>query len=317
MSPADQAPLLDPPAPFQALEIDDPDLMEELSVADGWQAPRYTQLTASPFRALYGTRLLSSGAVHTEQFSPRIHVSAAPPKGMTTVGLRFRDAGPCRLGGREVGLDQVVIVTDRRDVEFNSLDGTRMLYFDFSGRRLEQLAALFGEKGRPAMGGGVLTVGQATVDRLRRQGLALLESDSFRGLAEGESHLLAKLATLRQGEVARPLAPRRRSRIVSVARDFIESRLAEPLRVEDLCAVTGATYRTLHRSFQEILGVSPIAYIKARRLRRTRAALLAADRYRATVTRVAHDHGFAHLGRFSRDYRRMFGETPSLTLASR
>jgi AraC family ethanolamine operon transcriptional activator len=33
------------------------------------------------------------------------------------------------------------------------------------------------------------------------------------------------------------------------------------------------------------------------------------------VGQVAGDWGFYHLGQFSRDYRRLFGESPSATLA--
>ena len=32
------------------------------------------------------------------------------------------------------------------------------------------------------------------------------------------------------------------------------------------------------------------------------------------VARLALDYGFAHLGRFSQDYRKLFGEPPSQTL---
>jgi AraC-like DNA-binding protein len=38
------------------------------------------------------------------------------------------------------------------------------------------------------------------------------------------------------------------------------------------------------------------------------------DRPEWRVTRTALAFGFAHLGRFSASYRRMFGETPSETL---
>jgi AraC-like DNA-binding protein len=41
---------------------------------------------------------------------------------------------------------------------------------------------------------------------------------------------------------------------------------------------------------------------------------LAAPRPGTTVTRVALDCGFTHLGRFSQEYVRRFGERPSETL---
>jgi len=44
-----------------------------------------------------------------------------------------------------------------------------------------------------------------------------------------------------------------------------------------------------------------------------RALLLAQDR-NVTVTEIATDFGFAELGRFSVEYRAVFGECPSATL---
>jgi AraC-like DNA-binding protein len=45
-----------------------------------------------------------------------------------------------------------------------------------------------------------------------------------------------------------------------------------------------------------------------------RRALLRADPAAATVTGIATDHGFWELGRFSVEYRALFGEMPSASL---
>ena len=50
------------------------------------------------------------------------------------------------------------------------------------------------------------------------------------------------------------------------------------------------------------------------RLSEARRALLAADCKRITVTEIATEFGFLELGRFSVEYRKVFGESPSKTL---
>jgi len=50
------------------------------------------------------------------------------------------------------------------------------------------------------------------------------------------------------------------------------------------------------------------------RLSQVRQALLSSRDQFVTVTEVATGFGFAELGRFSVEYRRVFGESPSATL---
>jgi AraC family ethanolamine operon transcriptional activator len=65
--------------------------------------------------------------------------------------------------------------------------------------------------------------------------------------------------------------------------------------------------------YPNFANVTPKQYIVATRLVGVRRALLNA-RPGAKITSVANDWGFWHLGRFSSDYKRMFGELPSQTL---
>ena len=50
------------------------------------------------------------------------------------------------------------------------------------------------------------------------------------------------------------------------------------------------------------------------RLSQVRRALLSARDHIVTVTEIATGFGFAELGRFSVEYRKVFGESPSATL---
>jgi len=78
----------------------------------------------------------------------------------------------------------------------------------------------------------------------------------------------------------------------------------------------GVSYRTLNRAFKERFGVSPKQYIVATRLAEARRALVSSQGS-VRITDVASNWGFWHLGRFARDYKRMFGELPSDTLNNR
>jgi AraC-like DNA-binding protein len=106
---------------------------------------------------------------------------------------------------------------------------------------------------------------------------------------------------------------RRHDMIVAKFEEYLEANPNVPLYLPEICAAIGAAERTLRNACEEHLGMGPIRYLALRRMNLARDALLGADSS-TTVTRIATDHGFWELGRFSVAYRVLFGETPSETL---
>ncbi len=138
-------------------------------------------------------------------------------------------------------------------------------------------------------------------------------------LQQIESHLLdlfsATMTNAPISHLARPTAPVPRMQLVRRASDIMYARLGEPLRVGTICREIGCDWKTLERAFLTVIGVAPKQFLTMARLSTARRKLLGAPPD-ATVTSVALRCGMHHLGRFSTKYRRMFGESPSETLAS-
>lgn len=65
----------------------------------------------------------------------------------------------------------------------------------------------------------------------------------------------------------------------------------------------------MQNGFQQVLGISPLSYLRAARPGAARQALKSS----ASVTDAATQLGFWHFGRFAKDYQAMFGELPSQT----
>lgn len=108
-------------------------------------------------------------------------------------------------------------------------------------------------------------------------------------------------------------APATSSRIVKAVVDTIESHPEWRHTTRSLAREHGISVRTLERSFRRYLDTTPAAYLRTVRLRRVHDVLHASAPDAVTVQQVAHAWGFTHLGRFARDYRKLFGEFPSHT----
>jgi transcriptional regulator GlxA family with amidase domain len=66
---------------------------------------------------------------------------------------------------------------------------------------------------------------------------------------------------------------------------------------------------------QEHLGMGPKHYLLLRRMSLFRSALRASSSAESTVTELATRYGFWQFGRLAVEYRALFGEPPSATLA--
>jgi AraC-like DNA-binding protein len=90
--------------------------------------------------------------------------------------------------------------------------------------------------------------------------------------------------------------------------------LDKPLHVAALSSTLGVSERTLRKAFNNTYGLPPCRHLRMLRLAQVRRALLSAHDQVVTVTAIATSFGFAELGRFSVEYRKVFGESPSVTL---
>ena len=160
------------------------------------------------------------------------------------------------------------------------------------------------------------------LDRLRRATLDLVTHPELDPRHERQANLIAEIIAW-MGDSATQWRPqgfpvsRERARIALRARDYMEDHLSEPLRMEDVCRETGVGLRRMQRAFACYFQMSPYNYLMKVRLDRARRALLSGDPTFHSITAIAADHGFSHLGRFSRVYRESYGELPRETLAAK
>ncbi|MGV3729709.1 MAG: AraC family transcriptional regulator [Sphingopyxis sp.] len=95
---------------------------------------------------------------------------------------------------------------------------------------------------------------------------------------------------------------------------FLRENYAEPIEMKDIHQAAGVSPRTLFYGFRQFRNITPMAYLKQLRLQNARRALLDAATQGGSVTEIATGCGLMNLSAFSREYKALFGESPSDTL---
>ena len=87
----------------------------------------------------------------------------------------------------------------------------------------------------------------------------------------------------------------------------IEARMGEPLRLGELAAAAGLSTSRFRHLFREETGVSPVTYLRQRRMERARILL---QRTFLNVKEVMAQVGVRDQSHFARDFRRHHGMSP-------
>lgn len=104
--------------------------------------------------------------------------------------------------------------------------------------------------------------------------------------------------------------------LVRNVENYIDTAGARPVHISEICAELAVSRRSLHRAFDDVLGMGPVTFLRHKRLCDIHSILRESDPAQTTVAKVAIQHGFIELGRFAHYYHALFGEHPSKTLQS-
>lgn len=88
----------------------------------------------------------------------------------------------------------------------------------------------------------------------------------------------------------------------------VSTKLDEAVSIDDMAVRAGMSRAVFHRKFKQATTMSPIQFVKAMRL--NKAAMKIATGM--TVSEAALDVGYVSASQFSREFKRMYGQSPRL-----
>jgi len=309
------------------------DASEAAEVQD-WVSITYRQLSAGRFSGRMAAVDLAGVGLFHECHDQVVSKTGALPRGQCTVSFIDRGDSNARfsqfvIDGPDVAFFQPecdefdIVVPAGRATTYARIDQDELL------RKLAVLSPPLADQLLSCR--GLQSLGLSSRAYLERAMHSLLATGKGRmaghagidpralrrNLMEQILHAITAAGDPRSGCAPNLQGRRRAWRIVRAARELMEARLRQG-RVPDmvdLCARTGVSERTLRNAFQDQLGYPPSVYLRVIRLNGVRAELLNPIPHLTSVTAAATDWGFVQLGRFASDYRSLFKELPSVTLA--
>jgi AraC family ethanolamine operon transcriptional activator len=102
-------------------------------------------------------------------------------------------------------------------------------------------------------------------------------------------------------------------KVVKRVEEYLDAFGPGPIHISQICGHLHVSRRTLHRAFNEALGIGPIAFLRHRRLCAVHTMLRSGSAVRQPISDLAMQFGFQNLGRFAGYYHTLFGEYPSET----
>ena len=280
------------------------------------------QIGTGKYQSNLAMRTTPQAELYADRFSKAISMHLEPPK--DTVGILFpRSAsGKFVVCGQNVGNEKIVVIPygSGIDITIPDLAGSEAMTIP-----IDRFIAMTEVLSPTYIRSEVFTIiegNQAQLHHLRKAIIDLVNNPEVEVNDEQLSNLLAATIawmtdcpnnnTQQSGDKH---TNRARIHIIKLVQEYIVAHYNEAICMEDLCRVTGVGLRTLQRYFKEYFDLSIAEYIKTTRLNNAHRELAKAHSSERTVTYIALQNGFNHLGRFSVEFYKRFGQSPRDALA--
>ncbi|KPJ92091.1 MAG: hypothetical protein AMJ53_10090 [Gammaproteobacteria bacterium SG8_11] len=288
----------------------------------------YRQLNGGAFYGGLNYIAIDDLEVFDIRWGTVINYRGLTPKGTVGFGLPVSISGETRYLGRPFTINELLIQHSGSEGDLIGSQNFKLWVLTVSEQRLlNRLAHLSGKEPSQILAKKskvYLTDKMATI--LRAKFYQILH----RSFSSDINEFAATLAVRKMGEELLDLVANaccredfskptlrlsRQRQLVRKVEEYILNYPDKTLRTSDICQYMGVSERSLRDAFAHCTGINLSSYLRALRLNQVRAELKILAPH-VLIRDVAFDWGFTHMGQFSADYKRLFGETPSRTCGS-
>ncbi|WP_289157100.1 helix-turn-helix domain-containing protein, partial [uncultured Pseudoalteromonas sp.] len=164
-----------------------------------------------------------------------------------------------------------------------------------------------------------LTVSDSSLQTARQIINSMVINKGFGLKPESQQDMLSMLTLhlLQADNPQQNIAPsyKHRKAVVDKVKEYVAANPQKTITITELCELTFVSRRTLQYSFESILGINPLRFLRLTRLNNVRRELKVVGQTKP-ISIIAANWGFWHAGQFTKDYTQLFGENPSQTIAN-
>ena len=277
------------------------------------------QLRRGPFRSDLAFRSTELVDLYADRFSSACRIFLEPPPGQ--IGLLWpRSTGaPFLASGEDAANDKLLFMPKGNVVGFVLPDLAGSETLGIPEERFNKMLAAYCPECEPLTRPTLFEGNSAELQALTSNILRLLAEPGEELRSEWVSNLVAAtFGWMGESSGSRPdtfrSQPTQR-RIAKKAEEYICENYRDSVHIEEICRETGVGLRTLQRCVRMYFDVTVTELIESVRMESAHRQLCSLRPEEFTVTQIALDNGFSHLGRFSVAYHERFGRKPSEHLA--
>lgn len=304
--------------------------VSEQWVEQNWLPVEFNQLSSGNYQGSIRELDLGSQIIVEENQNQTVHKRGIMEKNLCTVSYIPNTEQTSRFSEYQLGKNEIYFLPSNTEFDIQIEKDLKTVYFRFEQTYIQERASALSPRYWENQLNG-LRVFDAPEKKLldlfvqhlfsecpTQLGHYLLSNEKSLEQLILDNVLLAmnSASTLTANNTTGLAARRRAIQVVNQAHDYITASHENQHcpNIVDICHEINVSQRTLQYSFKALLGLTPINYLRILRLNWARQHLRTPVNNKITVTDIAMQWGFWHLGRFSSDYQMMFGELPSKTL---
>ena len=236
------------------------------------------------------------------------------PKDCLTIGILQKSTGCVCVNDLKWEAGDVIMIDDSKPYDFSSSHHTiqaiisinKALVLKNFPYLLDATDKCFKDKGN------ILS------DTIENEWKRVIEEpnlfDNTHELEVMENKIIKTIKSSFEGQIGESCHLTKGEKIALEVRSFLLNSLEETMTIQSITEQFMISDKTLENSFKSLLGITPKRFMNLLKLNKAHEDLHHADAVTTNVSDIASKWGFSHFGRFSKEYKEIFGLFPSETL---